>query len=128
MIEDGQRHKSLEESIRVLKKNGIYAISYVNRYANIIEFRKMFTEDFELLNEYLEKGFLAKNRVFYCSTPELIEKEVMAFGLKVIHHVATDGMKFIIGDTVNDLTEDKFRQWMDFHLTCNQMMKLQGGF
>lgn len=32
---------------------------------------------------------------------------------------STDGMKFIIGNEVNELTEDKFNQWMDFHLkTC----------
>lgn len=119
LIEDMVRNRSLEESIRVLKKDGIYAISYVNRYSNIIKFREMFTNNFELLNEYLETGFHSKNKVFYCSTPELIEREIKEFGLQIIHHVATDGMKFIIGDVVNELTEDKFNQWMDFHLkTC----------
>jgi 2-polyprenyl-3-methyl-5-hydroxy-6-metoxy-1,4-benzoquinol methylase len=119
LIEEAQRRKSLEESMRVLKNDGIYAISYVNRYSNIIKFREMFTDNFELMNEYLETGFHSKNRVFFCTTPELIEEEVRKFGLQIMYHVATDGMKFIIGDVVNELTEEKFMQWMDFHLkTC----------
>lgn len=119
LIDEDTRRKSLEESIRVLKKEGLYAISYVNRYANIIKFREMFTDDFELLNEYLAHGYHLKNKVFYCTTPELIEKELENYGLQIMHHIATDGMKFIIGDVVNTLTEDKFNQWMAFHLkTC----------
>lgn len=119
LIDEEARKKSLEESIRVLKKEGLYAISYVNRYANIIKFREMFTDDFELLNEYLAHGYHSKNKVFYCTTPELIEKELENYGLQIMHHIATDGMKFIIGDVVNTLTEDAFNQWMAFHLkTC----------
>ena len=119
LTDDALRKKSLEESIRVLKKGGIYAISYVNRYANIIKFREMFTADFELLEDYNDTGFHSKNKVFYCTTPELIENEVKDFNLEVLHHIATDGMKFIIGDIVNALDEDAFKRWMAFHLkTC----------
>lgn len=117
--EDKLRDKSIKESTRILKKDGIYAIAYVNRYSNIIKFREMFTNDFQLLDDYIQKGFHSKNTVFYCSTPELFEKEVKNNNLEILYHVATDGMKFIIGDVVNDLSEDKFKQWMDFHLrTC----------
>jgi SAM-dependent methyltransferase len=119
LTDDALRKKSLEESIRVLKKGGFYAVAYVNRYANIIKFREMFTADFDLLNEYSDTGFHSKNKVFYCSTPELIENEVKDFDLEVLHHIATDGMKFIIGDVVNALDEIAFKRWMDFHLkTC----------
>lgn len=119
LLDDDQRIKSLEESIRVLKRNGFYAISYVNRYSNIIKYRELFTTDFDLLNDFLEKGFHNKNKVFYCTTPELIEKEIEEFELQILHHIATDGMKFIIGDVVNDLSDEKFMQWMNFHLrTC----------
>lgn len=114
-----QRNKSLEESIRVLKKEGIYAVAYVNRYSNIIKFREMFTNDFEMLDDYIETGFHSKNKVFYCTTPESIEKEVVKNGLEILYNVATDGMKFVIGDVVNELTEEKFKRWMEFHLrTC----------
>lgn len=114
-----QRSKSIEESTRVLKKEGIYAVAYVNRYSNIIKFREMFTNDFELLDDYIETGSHSKNKVFYCSTPELIEEEVGKSGLKILYHLATDGMKFVISVVVNELTNEKFKRWMEFHLrTC----------
>lgn len=119
LTDDAQRYISLKESIRVLKKRGIYALAYVNRYANIIKFREMFTEDFKLMDEYIEKGFHSKNKVFYCETPEGVEKEVQHFNLEIMHHIATDGMKFIISDVVNTLTDDQFEKWMAFHFkTC----------
>ncbi len=119
LIDKERRMKSLEESLRVLKKGGIYAIAYVNRYSNIIKFRDMFTRDFNLLQDYIDKGYHSKNEVFYCSTPKLIEEELSNFDLAILHNVATDGMKFIIGDVVNELDEDEFDKWMKFHLsTC----------
>lgn len=79
----------------------------------------MFTGEFELLDEYMKSGFHSKNKVFYCTTPELVEKEVENYNLEIVHHIATDGMKFIIGDVVNELSEEKFKKWMAFHLsTC----------
>ncbi len=117
LIDKDKRKKSLEESLRVLKKGGIYAIAYVNRYSNVIKFREMFLEDFELLQEYINKGYHSKNEVFYCTTPKLIEDELLNFDLEIIHHIATDGMKFIIGDVINELDEDGFKKWMKFHLS-----------
>lgn len=113
------RIKSLEESMRVLKKGGFCAIAYVNRYANIIKYREMFTNEFDLLEEYFNKGYHSKNKVFYCTTPELVEEEVQNCGMEILHHVATDGMKFIIADVVNGLTAEDFDRWMTFHYsTC----------
>ena len=122
LIEKNKRKKSIEESLRVLKKGGIYAIAYVNRYSNVIKFRDMFTRDFNLLQDYIDKGYHSKNEVFYCSTPKLIEEELSKFDLAILHHIATDGMKFIIGDVVNELNEDGFNKWMKFHLsTCEDV-------
>ncbi|MDH8676866.1 class I SAM-dependent methyltransferase [Fusibacter bizertensis] len=119
LTDTAERNLSFEESIRVLKTGGIIAIAYVNQYANIIKFREMFTGEFELLDDYMKNGFHSKNKVFYCTTPELIEKEIEDYNLEIVHHIATDGMKFIIGDVVNELPMEKFKKWMAFHLsTC----------
>lgn len=125
LTDDIQRNKSLEESIRVLKKGGIYALAYVNRYSNIIKFREMFANDIKLLDEYCEKGYHSKNTVFYCTTPELVEEELFAWKLEIVHHVAADGMKFVLADVINDLSHDKFQSWMEFHFkTCEDRSNL----
>lgn len=113
------RKQSIVESLRVLKSNGIYAISYINRYANIIKYRDMFIEDFTLLDDYLEKGFHSKNDIFYASSPEEIESDLKEQSIDMIHNVATDGMKFIIRDTINKLSDSDFDKWMEMHYkTC----------
>jgi len=126
LIEKNKRIESLEESLRVLKKGGIYAIAYVNRYSNVIKFRDMFTKDFNLLQDYINKGYHSNNEVFYCTTPKLIEDELSNFDLDILHHVATDGMKFIIGDVVNELDEDGFNKWMNFHLSSCEDSSILG--
>ncbi len=114
-----ERKNSIIESLRVLKPNGIYAMSYINRYANIIKYRDMFVEDFGWLYDYLEKGFHSNNRVFYASFPEEVESTLKEQNVHMLYNIATDGMKFIIRDTVNKLNDLDFDKWMDIHYkTC----------
>jgi len=35
--------------------------------------------------------------------------------LEISHHVASDRMKFVLADVINELTEDKFNPLMEFH-------------
>lgn len=114
-----ERKESIIESLRVLKPNGLYMMSYINRYANIIKYRDMIVEDFSLIEDYLEKGFHYKNHIFYASYPGEVEEVMKEQGIEMLHNIATDGMKFIIRDTVNKLNDTDFEKWMDMHYkTC----------
>ena len=114
-----ERKQSIVESLRVLKPNGIYALSYINRYANIIKYRDICVKDFKLLNDYLERGFHSKNSIFYASNPEEVESTFKEQNVDMIYNIATDGLKFIIRDTVNSLSDADFNKWMDMHYkTC----------
>lgn len=119
LMDSDLRKKSLEESLRVLKKGGIYALSYINKMANIIKYRDMFVDNFSLLTTYLEDGFHSENQIFFASDPLSVEKELQNAGVDLLANIATDGMKFIIRDTVNAMTKEAFDQWLAFHLkTC----------
>ena len=88
-----ERKQSIVESLRVLKPNGIYALSYINRYANIIKYRDICVKDFKLLNDYLERGFHSKNSIFYASNPEEVESTFKEQNVDMIYNIATDGLK-----------------------------------
>ncbi len=120
LIDANERRQSIVESLRVLRPNGIYIMSYINKYANIIKYRDMFVEDFGLLYDYLEKGFHSKKiGFFYASNPEEVESILKEQGVDIIYNIATDGMKFIIRDIVNQLSDLDFDKWMDMHYkTC----------
>ncbi len=113
--EEKVRYRAIEESLRVLKKGGIYALSYVNRYANIIKYSEMFANSPALLEAYRTTGWHDKNTVFYAATPEGVEAEMALHSVQLLHHVATDGMKFAVADTVNNLSEEAFEKWLEFH-------------
>jgi len=48
------------------------------------------------------------NYLFYATTPEDIESFMPAFGLQQMHNIATDGIKFVMYNTVNSFTDDEF--------------------
>lgn len=115
LTDPSERVKSIVESLRVLKPNGIYAVSYINKYANIIKYRDMFVEDFSLLDDYLKRGFHIKNEIFYASSPGEVELTLKELNIDMIHNLGTDGMKFIIRDTINQLSDSDFDKWMEIH-------------
>lgn len=119
LIDAHERKLSIVESLRVLKPNGIYAVSYINRYANIIKYRDICVKDFRMLYDYLEKGFHSKNSIFYASSPEEVESTLKNENVDMIYNIATDGLKFVIRDTINNLSDLEFAKWMDMHFkTC----------
>lgn len=126
LISEKDRMKSIQESLRVLKPNGIYFIAYLNRYANIIKYIDQTTENFEMLEQYLEKGYKSEDSLFYASSPEEMELMMSKFSIERLHNIATDGLKFIIRDTVNELSETKFDSWMEYHFKTCEVRSLLG--
>lgn len=126
LTNDEIRKESLKESLRVLKKGGIYALSYINKMANIIKYREMFVGNFNLLDEYMDKGFHSENEIFFASHPLEVESELESLNVEIESNLATDGMKFIIRDTINNLNEDDFNQWMNYHLSVCEDKSILG--
>ena len=120
------RIKSIEECLRVLKPNGIYVMAYLNRYANIIKYIDQITNDFQMMEEYLDKGYTKENALFYASSVEEIEFVMSQFSIKQLHNIATDGLKFVIRDTVNELNDDDFHRWMNYHYRTCEVRSLLG--
>lgn len=43
-----------------------------------------------------------------------------------IHNVATDGMKFVIRDTVDSFNDSEFERWMNIHYQICEVKSLLG--
>lgn len=42
-------------------------------------------------------------------------------GITKLHHLGTSGMSLLLRDTVNNLDDEGFQAWMDYHLmTCEE--------
>lgn len=125
ICDDGKREKSISESLRVLKKGGIYALAYINRYANFYGHAEEMLLNFDMFEYYMQNGHLENSNLFYASSPEMVENEMKNFNLKQLYNVASDGPLFCIRDTLNKMPEDTFDRYVRMHLSiCENRITL----
>lgn len=117
ICDDGKREKSVSESLRVLKKGGIYALAYINRYANYYGHAEEMLLNFDMFEYYMQNGHLENSNLFYASSPEMVENEMKNFNLKQLYNVASDGPLFCIRDTLNKMPKDTFNRYVRMHLS-----------
>ncbi|MGH4118032.1 class I SAM-dependent methyltransferase [Clostridium sp.] len=117
MYDGSDRKKSIKESLRVLKKGGIYALAYINRYANFYKHDEEMLLNFNMFEYYMENGHLKNVNLFYASSPEMVENEMENFKLEQLYNVASDGPLFCMGNTLNKMSEDTFNRYVRMHLS-----------
>lgn len=117
------RKRCIGECLRVLKKNGILAAAYLNKYASFIyQFRsdKDFIKDRTSRNiinlgHFYEDG----SDIFYYTSPQEIEALLSEYRVEMISNIATDGIGHLLKDTIENLNETEYQLWIDYHLrTC----------
>jgi ubiquinone/menaquinone biosynthesis C-methylase UbiE len=117
ICDDGEREKSISESLRVLKKGGIYALAYINRYANFYGHAEEMLSNFYMFEYYMQNGHLENSNLFYASSPEMVENDMKNFNLEQLYNVASDGPLFCMRDTLSKMSEDTFDRYVRMHLS-----------
>lgn len=109
------REKSIEESMRVLKPNGVYCMAYLNKFANYVKYNNEMNDNFAYFEKYIKDGYNEEDGLFYATTPEDIELQMPSFGLKQLYNIATDGLKFVMRNTLNSFSDSEFERWLNIH-------------
>jgi len=120
------RDSVIKECLRVLRKDGIFFLAYLNKYSNFIKFNQQWNSNFNIFEEYIEKGYNEDDYLFYATTPEAVEIMMTDFGMKQLHNVATDGMKFAIKESVNSLSDEIFERYLKLHYQMCEVKCLLG--
>ena len=94
-----ERKKDIRECLRVLKKEGIFVASYINKYAVILH---NYQEQLKNMDELLQYNKESNNGVFYGSTPKEMVDLMSGAGLKTLYNIATDGTAHLINTKIND--------------------------
>ncbi|GKU25214.1 class I SAM-dependent methyltransferase [Clostridium folliculivorans] len=126
ICDDMKRKESISESLRVLKKGGIYALAYINRYANFYGHAEEMLLNFDMFEYYMHNGHLENSNLFYASSPEMVENEMRNFKLKQLYNVASDGPLFCMRDTLNKMPEDTFARYVRMHLSICENRTILG--
>lgn len=116
------RKRAISECLRVLKPQGIFIAAYINRYAKILKDMISGLENMDIAMQVFEKGNSPEkydDEAFYKTTPNEFENEIKEFSLEKLHHIGTDGIGYIISDKIDEMTDNQFETWLEYHIkTC----------
>ncbi len=123
------RRRCMEESLRVLKKGGLLAVSYISRY---FAFYHAALRDQCFLRNDLSDALLQTGEIHqedpYCfwtesyySSPEEMEQLFQEYGLSVEDHFAQDGISPYFPEKIDAFTAEQFSIWCEHHYkTCRE--------
>lgn len=107
----------IKECLRVLKPDGILAISYINTMAGVISGLDQELKNMAEITDWFDNR--TREGLFLFMTPSQIEEMVSEFNGKILAHVAADGINYLISNKLNSAADSDFEQWFQFHLkTC----------
>lgn len=134
LIDESQRKKSLEESLRVLKKGGLLLTAYIPRFY-VFQYVALSNRSFldaGLAEQLVSTGVLRHDdkKCFwtdtYYATKEEMEQLYSAYNVKVVDHFAQDGLTPAFAKTVDDWNQDEFKIWCDYHYSVCREESLLG--
>lgn len=112
------REKAIEECLRVLKNDGIIVLSYINKYAVILN---NYEDQIRNMDELLQYNIESHRDIFYATTPKEITTTMKDNGVKPLHNIATDGIGYLISSKINNSSEENYEKWLQLHFeTCEE--------
>jgi 2-polyprenyl-3-methyl-5-hydroxy-6-metoxy-1,4-benzoquinol methylase len=123
-LDDSMRCIAMGQCLRLLKPNGILVITYINLIAAL---HLNIAPKLENMDEIL-KGYDQRNLgdSFVYMMPNEIEDMAEKYGLKILHHLTSDGNPTIRCKYFNDATKGNFEQYMKLHLKICENKNLLG--
>ena len=123
LIDEKMRDKCLKECTRVLRTGGKLVVAYISRYAVFpyISIRDKKNIKIELANKLIETGVIRSDDPdcfwtdCFFSTPDEVESDLLKNNLVIEDHLAADGISPILSENVDNMTEDEFKIWCDYH-------------
>lgn len=118
-LDEQSRCKAMDQCLRLLKKDGILVITYINLMAALYVNMKPKLENMEeILKCYDTKS---PGDSFIYMRPQDIEQMAREYRLKTLHHLSSDGITYLIASSLNLAAKDNFDNYMNLHLkTCEQ--------
>lgn len=131
LFNDNEKKQAISEAIRVTKKSGIIFIAYCMNDATIINW------GFQKGNiiDGIKEGIVDKDTFKCLSNPSLlfemyrkeeIDKLMEEYNVKRLHFVATDLLTNHMRNTINDMDENLFELYLQYHFSICERADLIG--
>jgi 2-polyprenyl-3-methyl-5-hydroxy-6-metoxy-1,4-benzoquinol methylase len=126
LINEDDRNESIQECLRVLKKGGVFALAFLNKYSNFYKFSGQWKNNFSAFKELIAKGYSDQDSLFINDSPEQILEAMSRHNLTKLHLIATDGIKFAFRDSLNELDDKTFNDYLDVWFQMCEVGSLLG--
>ena len=121
-----ERQRVIDEAIRVTKKDGIIMYAFILTDITILdwgfkrnELVKNFGND-KMINENY-KAINKPEYIFYMSYLDEVEQELNKETITIEDYIATDGPGRLIADTINNMDNENYKHYINYHLSvCNR--------
>lgn len=125
---DEDKNKAIEEALRVTKKGGYIYIAYLTNDSVILSYclRKHHFVNNEGLYDSNYKLFDNPKEIFTVFYVDEFDKMMAKYDIEHIKNVMTDGLSTNMSLYVNDLTDEEFKVWVDYHFSVCERKDLQG--
>lgn len=134
LTNEKDRIACIEEALRVLQPGGMLAIAYINKYSVIpmlVKKEPQFVRD-SVVKKVITEGYITSDDKdcfwtdAYFTTPDEIEDLLNKYNTSYIDHIGTDGLSHTISDEVDNLTEEQFTTWLNYHLSSCREKSILG--
>lgn len=130
LFDEASKRRALEEAIRVTKKNGIIFVAYCMNEATLIQYcfqRETIWED-------RKKGLLSEdfhwtaneNDAFSLMRSDEIKTLTQGYPVERIGLIASDGATRYMDDIVDDMSDELFELYFQYHLSVCERQDLIG--
>ena len=120
LLEEDERKEAIRQCLSLLKPGGVLIVSFISAYAPIVDCLKAYPHVIkERKNSFLQYFSDGRNKKEYGFTdayfinPESIEFLFSGFQLKTIRIMATEGLGAMCENSLMQLSEEDFMEWVD---------------
>ena len=121
------KRKAIEEALRVTKKQGLLYLAYLTNDSVFISYclkkhhlldKNTYDENYRMLD--------IPEEVFSVLYIEELKKIMNDYNVEYLNNVATDGITSPLREYVNELTDEEFNVWLNYHYSTCEREDLQG--
>lgn len=118
-----ERQRCIAECLRVLKKDGIFVLAYINRNPCVIYQFWQRPKNIRTQAELISTG---DNGFFYAADFDEIDKIIVDFNLIKIKNIGVDGSAYPLQKKINSLSKAQFSDYLNYHFSVCEQQSIIG--
>lgn len=120
------RMKCISEVKRICKDNGMMFFAFISNDMVIVTETMCFNPDFLQGDTYDHDSFKVRDFPFVFHTVDDCRKLLNDSDLNIISEIAADGLSELLEDKINNMNDEDYEQWLNFHYYCCEKPEFLG--